>query len=90
MDKEDWNGDQLRYIVRYWPDEPNPSMQSIEINDPWQNRFVVRELPIYKRYRAHVQAANSIGTSIAMPTNVTGYTAEGCAFRKNLGFNLLK
>ncbi|KFD63270.1 hypothetical protein M514_10852, partial [Trichuris suis] len=76
MNKEDWNGERFRYLVRYRLDEPGAKWEEFEVEDPLENHTVIRDQPTFRRYVVQVQAVNSIGLSLVEPNLVIGYSGE--------------
>ncbi|VDK39844.1 unnamed protein product [Gongylonema pulchrum] len=64
MDKYDWNGPGLRYIVRY------------RLNEPGANHTVVREQPTFREYLVQVEALNNFGRAVVKPASVKGFSGE--------------
>ncbi|VDM96423.1 unnamed protein product [Thelazia callipaeda] len=76
MDKYDWNGPGLQYIVRYKLNEPGSTWTEIRIEDPIANQTIIREQPTFREYLIQVEAVNSFGHAVVEPTTVKGYSGE--------------
>ncbi|KAL3982055.1 Immunoglobulin I-set domain family protein [Acanthocheilonema viteae] len=76
MDKYDWNGPGLQYIVRYKLNEPGETWTEIRIEDPLANHTIVREQPTFREYLIQVESLNSFGRAIVKPISVKGYSGE--------------
>ncbi len=76
MAKEDWNADEFRYQIRYRLDEPEADWHEFEVEDPLQNRVIIRDQPTFRKYLVQVRAVNSVGPSILEPQTLIGYSGE--------------
>jgi hypothetical protein len=76
MEKEQWNGEEFRYTISYRIDEPGEEWHSFDIEDPLQDRMVLRDQPTFKKYLVQVRAKNYHGVSLTEPVTVTGYSGE--------------
>ncbi|KAM3726416.1 Neuroglian [Dirofilaria immitis] len=87
MDKYDWNGPGLQYIVRYRLNEPGETWTEIRIEDPLANHTVVREQPTFREYLIQVESLNNFGRAIVKPTSVKGYSGEDTPLLSPVGFS---
>ena len=76
MSKEQWNGEQFRYFIRYRLDEPGANWTEFEVEDPLQDRVVLRNLPTFRRYQLQVGAVNTLGKALIDPEIKSGYSGE--------------
>jgi hypothetical protein len=76
MEKEQWNGETFRYVVRYRFDSPGAEWHEFEVEDPLQDRVVLRDQPTFRKYLVQVGARNKHGDSLTPPETVSGYSGE--------------
>uniref|UniRef100_A0A8R1TTT8 Uncharacterized protein n=1 Tax=Onchocerca volvulus TaxID=6282 RepID=A0A8R1TTT8_ONCVO len=88
MDKYDWNGPGLEYIVRYKLNEPGKTWTEIRIEDPLANHTVVREQPTFREYLIQVESWNNFGRAIVKPTSVKGYSGEDTPLLSPVDFSI--
>uniref|UniRef100_A0A0N5ALF2 Neuroglian n=1 Tax=Syphacia muris TaxID=451379 RepID=A0A0N5ALF2_9BILA len=74
MEKIDWNGPELEYLVKYRQDTRDSQWRHILIQDAGST--TVRDLPTYTRYLVQVKARNVVGDSTAEPEVITGFSGE--------------
>lgn len=76
MEKEEWNAEDFRYLVKYRLDKPGAEWRNVTIEDPLADRAIIREQPVFEKYVVQVIAVNRIGPSIEEPRNVIGWSGE--------------
>ncbi|KAM3725167.1 Neuroglian [Dirofilaria immitis] len=79
MSREDWNGRNFHYIIRYRPAGSDAEWKEEVVDDPYSDRHTI-ELPVeepFRPYEVQVRAANENGTSNVSPQSVEGRTGEG-------------
>lgn len=80
MTKKEWNGPDLRYLVKYKrEDDPNPEWSTVNVTDPTIDHVII-ETGItgpFKSYEVQVQAVNSQGASLETPKVYIGESGEG-------------
>ncbi|VDK77723.1 unnamed protein product [Litomosoides sigmodontis] len=91
MSREDWNGRNFHYIVRYRPAGSDAEWKEETVEDPYSDRYTI-ELPVeepFRPYEVQVRAANENGTSNVSPQSVEGRTGEGDPSFTPTGFRLV-
>uniref|UniRef100_A0A1I8EU60 Immunoglobulin I-set domain-containing protein n=3 Tax=Wuchereria bancrofti TaxID=6293 RepID=A0A1I8EU60_WUCBA len=88
MDKYDWNGPGLQYIVRYKFNKPGEAWTEIRIEDPLANYTVIREQPTFREYLIQVESLNSFGRAVVKPTSVKGYSGEDTPLLSPVDFSV--
>ncbi|VDP13354.1 unnamed protein product, partial [Onchocerca flexuosa] len=79
MAREDWNGRNFHYIIRYRPAGSDAEWKEEIVEDPYSDRHTI-ELSVeepFRLYEVQVRAANENGTSNVSPQSVEGRTGEG-------------
>ena len=76
MEKEDWNGEELRYLVRYRLDESGAEWKEFAVEDPKAESTTIRDQPTFRKYLVQVRALNVNGPSIVNPETIIGYSGE--------------
>ncbi|OZC09894.1 fibronectin type III domain protein [Onchocerca flexuosa] len=90
MNKYDWNGPGLQYIVRYKLNEPGKTWTEIRIEDPLANHTVVREQPTFREYLIQVESLNNFGRAIVKPISVKGYSGEDTPLLSPIDFSIFE
>ncbi|VDK43484.1 unnamed protein product [Anisakis simplex] len=91
MPREDWNGRDFHYVIRYRPSGSNGEWKEEKVDDPYSDRHTI-ELSAedaFRPYEVQVQAVNEEGQSNVAPQSVEGYTGEGDPNYTPTGFRLV-
>ncbi|KAK6111532.1 Immunoglobulin I-set domain family protein [Brugia pahangi] len=91
MSREDWNGRNFHYIIRYRPAGSDAEWKEEIVEDPYSDRHTI-ELSVeepFRLYEVQVRAANENGTSNVSPQSVEGRTGEGDPGFTPTGFKLI-
>ncbi|VDN06075.1 unnamed protein product [Thelazia callipaeda] len=91
MSREDWNGRNFHYIIRYRPAGSDSEWKEEIVDDSYSDHHTI-ELPVeepFRPYEVQVRAANENGTSNVSPQSVEGRTGEGDPGYTPTGFRLL-
>uniref|UniRef100_A0A0K0FH30 Neuroglian (inferred by orthology to a D. melanogaster protein) n=1 Tax=Strongyloides venezuelensis TaxID=75913 RepID=A0A0K0FH30_STRVS len=76
IDKYDWNGPNMRYLIRYKINEPYNEWREFIIEDPLANYTIIRDQPTFKQYQVQVKSVNDFGDCIIEPDIIIGYSGE--------------
>uniref|UniRef100_A0A915AY17 Neuroglian n=1 Tax=Parascaris univalens TaxID=6257 RepID=A0A915AY17_PARUN len=91
MPREDWNGRDFHYLIRYRPSGSNGEWKEEKVDDPYSDRHTIElsaEEP-FRPYEVQVQAVNEEGQSNVAPQSVEGHTGEGDPNYTPTGFRLV-
>lgn len=75
MPKEEWNGPNFHYVVR-WRKVGDTEFHEKNITDPYQDHYVVDGTDPYTEYETQVQAVNDKGVSVTSPATIKGFTGQ--------------
>uniref|UniRef100_A0A8R1E021 Fibronectin type III domain protein n=1 Tax=Caenorhabditis japonica TaxID=281687 RepID=A0A8R1E021_CAEJA len=85
MAREEWNGADFHYIVKYRPKEDGAGVgewKEVAVADPFADRVTVnldddKDTKPFQPYEIQVQAVNNEGRTSVVPETVEGRTGEG-------------
>lgn len=68
MEKEDWNGEELRYLVRHKLDEPGTEWKEFQVEDPLAEAATIRDQPTFRKYLVQVPFPSPTPSLCSLPT----------------------
>ncbi|CAI4221844.1 unnamed protein product [Auanema sp. JU1783] len=95
MGREEWNGPDFHYLVKYRPKDSREEFKTIPVRDPFADKVTVNvdeddsDAKPFQPYEIQIQAVNSEGVALVEPQIEEGYTGEGVPSSIPTGFRLV-